>query len=293
MQIAIVDVISLVQIKFEMFYVTNGMWIEEPEMCPMYLGLDAFTNSAVIFFIITLNLHSVSTYNLARKTLAKRAAKLLQEKEYEAQYGTEEEETDAFVDNMVQRNQRSITIDYTKQKSHVAVLVPITIVWLLAVSLAIPMLSYGTVLPSRQNPKVCGVVEFDRENSLLLQVLLIKMRVVVPLLCLVISSIYVILKLVHVKRTIKPCGLEEDVVKILKLALTLSLTYLLFSMQRLIGSLYFELISRPLMEPKYPQFEKWTAVGGCILHFAAPIIRPIIYCYFDKSCRICCRRRKN
>lgn len=309
MQIAFADLISLLQIKYELFYVSNRSWLDPPEMCGVYLGLDAFTNTAIVFFIVALNFHTISTYNLAQKTIARNAAKLLIENvDCEISTAANDEHSDDDGDDaddgneaMITQNghqQRSIVIDYSKPKSYVSVQMPVIFIWLLAASMAVPLFWYGNILPNAcSDTKICGVIQYTRSNTILLQILLIKMRIVVPSVFLAFSTIYVMVKLLKVKRTLtQPCGLDEDVRQILKLAIALSLTFILCSMQRLYGSLWFELIARPMMERKYVAFDKWIGIGGCMLHYAAPIIRPIIYCYFEPSvsmkCCSCCRSRR-
>lgn len=297
MQIAFADLISLMQIKYELFYVSNRSWLDPPEMCGVYLGLDAFVNTAVVFFIITLNFHTISTYNLAQKTIARNAAKLLTD-DVDCEISTtpntgDDDEDDDGSDAIVNRNghhQRSIVIDYSKPKSYVSVQMPVVFIWFLAASMAVPLFWYGDVLPNAcSDTKICGIIQYTRSNTVLLQILLIKMRIVVPSVCLAFSTIYVIVKLSKVKRTLsEPCGLDENVRQILKLAVALSLTFILCSLQRLYGSLWFELIARPMMERKYAAFDKWIGIGGCMLHYAAPIIRPIIYCRFVSSVSMKC-----
>lgn len=297
MQIALADLISLTQIKYELFYVSNRSWLDPPEMCGVYLGLDAFTNTAIIFFIIAMNFHTISTYNLAEKTIARNSTKLLSD-DVDCEISTavnDENDGNGDDDNdaMVSRNghhQRSIVIDYSKPKSFVSVQLPVVFIWFLAASMAVPFFWYGNILPNAcSDTKICGLIQYTRSNTILLQFLLIKMRIVVPSACLAVSTIYVIVKILKVKRTlIRPCGLDEDVRQILKLAAALSLTFILCSMQRLYGSLWFELIARPMMERKYAAFDKWIGIGGCMIHYAAPIIRPIIYCCFEQSVSLKC-----
>lgn len=314
MQIAVADLISLTQIKYELFYVSNRSWLDPPEMCGVYLGLDTFTNTAIVFFIVALNFHTISTYNLAQKTIARNAVKLMAEDvdcEISGAAVNDENDDDDDADDedesnekMVTRNQhhqRSIVIDYSKPKSYVSVQMPVIFIWLLAASMSVPLFWYGDILPSGCNgAKICGVIQYTRSNTVLLQFLLIKMRIVVPSACLAFSTIYVMATLLKGKRILsRPCGLDEDVRQILKLAAALSLTFILCSMQRLYGSLWFELISRPMMERKYAAFDKWIGIGGCMLHYAAPIVRPVIYCLFAPNvsmkctvfCCSCCRRR--
>lgn len=313
MQIALADLISLTQIKYELFYVSNGSWLDPPEMCGIYLGLDAFTNTAIVFFIVALNFHTISTYNLAQKTIARNAAKLLIDCETSSTPNNHNDNDDDDGDDddddnggdgneaMITRSghqQRSIVIDYSKPKSYVSVQMPAIFIWFLAASIAVPLFWFGNVLPNAcSNTKICGIIQYTRSNTILLQILLIKMRIVVPTVCLACSTVYVIVKLLKLKRTLnRPCGLDEDVRQILKLAAALSLTFIVCSMQRVYGSLWFELIARPMMERKYAAFDRWIGIGGCMLHYAAPVIRPIIYCYFEPSvsmkCCACCATRR-
>lgn len=266
-----------------------------PALCPIYLGLDAFTNSAIIFFIVAINMHTVSTFNLAQKTIAKKEANLLMNDDCEIDVVAVD--TNTTYDHSSLRGQRSIVIDYNKPKSQVSVYLPIIFIWFLATSISIPLFWQGTVLPTKENPKYCGVVHFHRSNSLIMQILLIKIRIIVPTVCLFLSTIYVILKLFKMKQIIRPCGLDENVHQILKLAFTLSITFCIFSFQRAFGSLWFELISRPMMEYKYAIFNKWIGLAGCMLHYLAPIIRPLIYMRYEKNLSneirlFCCRKRK-
>lgn len=331
-QIILADLISLVQIKWELFYVNNRSWLEAIQLCKVYLGVDAFTSTAVMFFIIALNLHTISTYNLACRTIAKNNAKLLQrnsvpnnespistncddsetddtfddEDDHDADY---DDDVDSDCDSVKPANgksivvsiervhiehesvcQRAIVIDYSKPKSQIYVLWPIIFIWLLAASTSIPMFLYGRIIPNlsrNSSERMCGILQTDPDNTILIQVLLIKVRIIVPIVCLVLSTIYVIHKLrLAKKRLAKPliinAIIDEDAVQILKLAAALTLLFLVCSMQRIVGSLWFELISRPMMEYKYAAVHRWLGVAGCMLHYAAIFVRPMVYWYFER-----------
>lgn len=289
------DIISLGIVKFELFYMAYRLWRDQPELCPLYLGIESFTNTAIVFFIVALNLHTVSTYNLARKTIEKystpNGTKLIGDDNHVPADVYVENGNDSSYEAIIPS--RSITIDYSKPKNRVSVTLPVLFTWFVAISMSIPLFIYGNVLPSPENPKICGLVQFNRSNSLILQILLMKMRIILPTLFLLFSTIYVMCKFFAARQKIRPCGLEEDVIVILKLALSLSLTYILFSMQRIFGSLLFELISRPLMEYKYPKFGETTGMIFCMIHHSMPAIRPIIYCCFEQNLwndmkRCCC-----
>lgn len=346
-QIIIVDLITLAQMKWELFYVSNHSWLDPIEYCPVYLALDSITSSAQIFFIIALNFHTISTYNLAYKTIAKnRIRSSIQQKpidqitlpevlESDSEFDDDDDdEFDDEADNICDKvitietvpvaknpdyqiaRQRSIVIDYsnTKTKSQISVLWPIVFVWLLAISISIPLYFYGRIVPTisrNSNERMCGLIQIDRTSNILLQILLIKIRIVMPTLCLVLSTIYVIHKLTLVKRrTFDSMAMEmstiidENAIQILTLAFMIALTFIICSLQRMFGSLLFELISRPMMEYKYPHVHKWLGVAGCLLHYSAIIVRPFVYWRYENKLRrdlktICCcisdriqRRRK-
>lgn len=330
--------------KWEIFYVSNHSWLDPIEWCPVYLALDSLTSSAQIFFIIALNFHTISTYNLACKTIAKNRVRSLQQKpidhttvpellENDSEFDDDDDdefddEEDSICDKVVTietmpeaknpdyqiARQRSIVIDYSKSKSQISVLWPIVFVWLLAISISIPLYFYGRIIPTsnrNSNERMCGLVQIDRTSNFLLQILLIKMRIVVPTLCLVLSTIYVIYKLTVAKRrTFDAMAMEmmtiidENAIQILTLAFMIALTFIICSLQRIFGSLLFELISRPMMEYKYPHVHKWFGVAGCLVHYSAIIVRPFVYWRYENKLRrdlktICCcisdrirRRRK-
>lgn len=317
-QIIIVDVLSLSQVKWELFYVSHRSWLDSIEWCPIYLGMDAITSTAQIFFIIALNFHTISTYNLACKTIERNRAKLLHcetAQELDSDYTEDDEfdESDSNCDSIqttvaetkrsitsefhANKQQRSIVIDYSsKPKKYISVVLPIILIWLLAISISIPLFFFGRIIPTlnrNSNERMCGLVVMDHNSNFLLQVLLIKMRIIVPTLCLVLSTAYVILKLWTAKRQIIEHFCEEEpseIIASLKLALSLAITYMLCSIQRMYGSLLFELISRPMMEYKYVKFNRFIGTIGCIIHYSLIVFRPFLYWHFQTKSRHLQRR---
>jgi hypothetical protein len=57
-------------------------------------------------------------------------------------------------------------------------------------------------------------------------------------------------------------------------------------MQKLFGSLLFEILSKPFLMPKYPNVEVQVAVLLAILNSLGSVIRPIVYLLMEKSIRI-------
>lgn len=309
LQVIIVDLLSLIEVKWEFFYINHRSWLDPIEWCPVYLGIDALTGTAQVFFIVALNFHTISTHNLACKAIQRKREKLLnfetqalEENYYCHEFdesGSTHNHSVASVRDVMQQitpdfcrssHHRSIIIDYSKPKSHISVLLPIIVIWLLALSMSVPLFLFGRIIPTvNSNERMCGLVVMNNSNSFLLQILLIKMRIVMPTLCLILSTIHVVLKLWMAKRKTSNMiinVIDEDSIETLKLALSLAITYILCSMQRVYGSLWFELISRPMMEYKYGQFNKFIGISGSLIHYTSIIIRPLIYGRFEKNLQI-------
>lgn len=281
------DLMSLSELKWEVFYVRHRSWLDPIGLCPIYLGIDVLTDIALVFFIVAFNFHSICTYN---QYIANDMQQILEENIEDDFQDDEFDDFDTSCDSFVEHNQstspelqnysRSIVIDYGKKKSEISVFQPIIFIWLVAISMCIPFFCFGRIIPSvvrDSNERMCGLIVMDQSNSFILQILLLKMRIIVPSICLILSTLYVI-KVLLVET-------DEDLKQILKLALSLSLTYMLFTMQRLYGSIWFELVSRPMMEYKYARIRKWFGVAGCLIHYWSIIIRPILYVRYNHELR--------
>lgn len=284
---------SLSELKWEVFYVRHRSWLDPIGLCPIYLGIDVLTDIASVFFIVAFNFHSICTYN---QYIANDMQQILEENIEDDFQDEEFDDFDTSCDSFVEHNQstspelqnysRSIVIDYGKKKSEISVFQPIIFIWLVAISMCIPLFCFGRIIPSvvrNSNERMCGLVVMDQSNSFILQILLLKMRIIVPSIFLIVSTVYVIKVLLD--RNVLLVETDEDLKQILKLALSLSLTYMLFTMQRLYGSMWFELVSRPMMEYKYARIRKLFGVAGCLIHYWSIIIRPILYVRYNHELR--------
>lgn len=188
---------------------------------------------------------------------------------------------------------RSLTIDYSQRQTGVSVVLPVLFVWFVAASASTPLFAFGSVLPSRRvnGPPLCGVVNFDPQNNRLLQAMVLAVRVVLPSACVLLTAAAVAVALRACRTRVRPCGLEENVREILRLALVLSLVYGLASEQRALGSVLFEVWSvRPLMLPKYPRWKGAVAMALSMLHWSASTVRPLVYWAMDGALRSEVRR---
>lgn len=287
-QMILNDIASLGIATIEILYMNNRKWIFHPDLCPIYLGVESITSTASVYFIIAINLHAISTYNLTIKTLNRQ----LQTQIDQHSLNSHHSEDDNYE---VTTQQRSLTIDYCKRKDRISVMFPILFIWFLSASSSIPLVTFGILLPNKQLANICGIANFNQGTNILLQLLVLHVRIILPTLCLMITFLYVGYKYFFSK-SIHSFRLNENVNAALKLGLALSIGYILLSTQRVYGSLMFEIMRKPFMQYKYPVFDKFTSVVLCMVNYAIPAIRPFIYVSVDNSVRtkirFCCRSKK-
>lgn len=257
----------------------NRKWIFHTALCPVYLGLESTTSTASVYFIIAVNLHAISTYNLAIKS-ENRKPKL---QSYRRSSDANQFESDSYELNLCTQ-QRSLTIDYSKKKDRISVMCPILFIWFLSMSVSIPLLTFGVLLPNTKSAFICGMGNFNTGTNLLLQFLVLFIRIIIPSLCLLLTFFYVSYKFLFTK-SYRICKSNKDVFVALKLGFVLSITYILFCTQRVYGSLMFEIMTKPFMQYKYPVFDKFFGVVFCMINYTIPALRPFIYLYVDNNLR--------
>lgn len=293
------------------------------------MGIESFTTTGVFYFIIAANFHSISTFNLAVKelTLTKETEKktaatattikrrpattatitrpTTDEDDYELAINDYEDEVEDDYDdggdescneNNDERREmrkRYLTIDYRKRKYIVSVLFPVFFIWFLAGSVSLPVFIFSNVIPNENNPRICGIINFNENNNLLMQFLVILIRILVPTICLFLTTINVISKIYQLSVKKYIFELEENVGMILKLSLTLSITFAIFSLQKIYGSLLFEILAEPYTNYKYPELNEVYSIGFCMIFYSICLTRPIIYVKMQKKLRekirkMCC-----
>ncbi|XP_037042358.1 uncharacterized protein LOC119078757 isoform X2 [Bradysia coprophila] len=279
-QLIVVDLVSLGIATIEILYMNNRKWIFEPVLCPIYLGLDSVTSTASIYFIIAINLHAISTYNLAVKTKTDKQKSLIHRRSSDFQRLNNEN----YESTLCTQQQRSLTIDYSKKKSRISVMCPIVFTWILSVSVSVPLFTLGVLLPNRKSAMICGLESFNRGTNIVLQLLVLFIRIIIPSLCLIITFLCVAYKYQFTQNN-RTNRLNRDVRTTLKLGVVLSVVYILFCTQRVYGSLMFEIMTKPFMQYKYPVFDQLTGIVFCMVNYTIPAVRPFFYLYVDKSLR--------
>uniref|UniRef100_A0A182Y640 G-protein coupled receptors family 1 profile domain-containing protein n=1 Tax=Anopheles stephensi TaxID=30069 RepID=A0A182Y640_ANOST len=198
LQIALVDVLTLLASNWEMYYNLRQTWIFPSEHCTLYCGLDAFTSVAIVYFIVGLNFHSISSYNLA-VDLAKNAI-ITPDTESGAESLTEENSYEVTTDTISQK--RSLTIDYRYKKRRISVRLPILLVWFIAASESLPLFLYAdvtTVAPTgsadRPSTQYCTELTHSMVSHNIVSFMVIVIRIILPTVALVITLIQAVVKI--------------------------------------------------------------------------------------------------
>ncbi|XP_055599715.1 uncharacterized protein LOC129748933 [Uranotaenia lowii] len=279
LQIAVLDIGSLLLSIWELFYIILQQWIFESEYCTFYIGFESFTNIAVVYFIIGLNFHSISTYNLAQQISVANdelTGSYNPDSETSSDYMAtiEENNYEVATENIIQK--RSLTIDYRPRKTNISVMWPVLMIWFIAASESLPLFLFSDVISTDDGVKFCTVLINDRTNHYIIQWLVISIRILLPTLTLVITTGMIIFKFYQGGRFAQPNEVDENVAFILKVSIFLSLSYVIFSMQKLYGSLLFEVMSKPILRHKYPQFDRQSGLIFSLLHYFLSFVRPLV-----------------
>ncbi|XP_050077904.1 uncharacterized protein LOC126564830 [Anopheles maculipalpis] len=279
LQIAFVDVLTLLASNWEMFYILRQTWIFPSTHCTLYSGLETFTSVAIVYFIVGLNFHSISSYNLA-VDLAKNAI-ITPDAESGTESLTEENSYEVATDTISQK--RSLTIDYRYNKRRISVRLPILLVWFTAASESLPLFLFAdvtTIAPmtsaEHQPKQYCTELTHSMVNHNIVRFMVIVIRIILPTVALVITLTQAVVKFYRGKHFTQPDEIEENVAFSLKVSMFLSLSYTIFSLQRLYGSLLQEMMLQPHVVPKYPVFSPFLRLSLTVLHYSASFIRPLV-----------------
>uniref|UniRef100_A0A182U8V1 G-protein coupled receptors family 1 profile domain-containing protein n=1 Tax=Anopheles melas TaxID=34690 RepID=A0A182U8V1_9DIPT len=279
LQIALIDVLTLLTSNWELYYYIRRTWIFSKLHCTLYSGLESFTSMAVVYLIIGLNFHSISSYNLAVE-LSKNAL-ATPDAESATESLTEENNYEVATDSISQK--RSLTIDYRYKKRRISVRLPILLVWFIAASESLPLFLFADIetanpADSAEQPikRYCTELTNTVANHNIVSLMVIAIRIILPSVALVITLAQTVIKFYRGKHFTQPDEIEENVAFSLKLSIFLSISYVVFTLQRLYGSLLQEIILQPKIVPKYPGFNPIVGISLAVLHYTASFIRPLV-----------------
>ena len=221
-------------------------------------------------FMITANFHAISSFNLAMYNCHLKV--LEQNKEsIEPLY-------DGNAYDIVEQK-RSLTIDYSKKEPKtIPVLFPSILIWILALSISFP---YFILSDVNKITSLCAYHHTTKimfSENILIQFVVSTIRIFLPTLLIIISLIFVLIKYFKTKNS-RINSEEENVRSNLKLAIILTLTYLIFSLQKHYLSYFIE-----IFDPKndFLKMDEMIILASNLVYYAMSSIRPLINLRYQK-----------
>ncbi|XP_052867500.1 uncharacterized protein LOC128273548 [Anopheles cruzii] len=273
LQIAIVDVVTLLVSNWELHYRSGRSWTLPATHCTLFGGLESFTSVAIVYFIVALNFHSIATYNLAVDI-----AMVTPEPESVAESLADENSYEvAMADTVSQK--RSLTIDYRYRKTRISALLPILLVWFIAVSESLPVFLFSDVVAGTAavggEPETWSCTVLMHTGSNHVNLLVIGTRIIIPTVALALTSVLLVVKFYNGKNFPQPDEFDENVAFALKVSMFQSGSFVVFGLQRLYGSLLLEILSEPHIVPRYPLFNSTVGLVLTVSYYLGSLIRPL------------------
>lgn len=219
LQLALIDAISLISFNFDLF---SFEFFFGSENCKFFHFFVNFISTATTYFILTMNLHAISTTNLALNL-----SYVIQCKE-EEQSGVLRNST---YDSLV----RTLTIDYSlgsRWKTRIKILIPNLIVWLIAIFISFPsfFISIITIGDSSCTPKR---FTYDTTSILgLSEITMISIKTFIPVFLILITLFLVFFKMRQIKFLDEEL-IDENLKVILRISFLMSLIFLTFQSPKL------------------------------------------------------------
>lgn len=185
MQLCMVDFLSPYVIVVEILTLNNQIWTLSSDNCPLFNGIEVLVNSLIVWFIICLNFHVISIWNLYRNEVEKKNANPLT--------SCQDESNECLVTK--KENTRTLNIDYQKRKSDISVAIPAILIIFVCFSLSIPNFALSSTLPENTNSTICVIMDHFYGHTL--QKLLFMFRILVPVALQLFTLIILIVKLIQ------------------------------------------------------------------------------------------------
>ncbi|KAJ8933167.1 hypothetical protein NQ314_014174 [Rhamnusium bicolor] len=120
MQLSAVDFLSPYVAVVEILTLSKQMWSFSPENCPFFSGVEILINSLALWFIICLNFHVISLWNLHKNEIENKNKNPLT--------SCQDESSECLVTKKENAN-RTLNIDYRKRKNDISVIIPTILIW--------------------------------------------------------------------------------------------------------------------------------------------------------------------
>lgn len=275
--IAFLDILNLMLLLPEIIYVSSRNWKFSERLCTVYLGIECVINISIFYVTIMTNLQVISCLACVRKYFQEQVLPYKDEDLYDSFDESDEIDEEGY-EILGSSVMRSDNQDFhIQQGSHP---VQLLLVMTLAVSVSIPFFMYAQKdrIPG-MDTSICVMKGLnDPIFNNFIAILVIIVRVLFPSILLICTSFVLLIK--HLKASHELPG------KPIKISLILSIILIICSLQRVYGSLLFEIystkkignisgINKPFTQFKYPHVgSNLSAILLTLTHYLSSLLRP-------------------
>ncbi|KAK4885573.1 hypothetical protein RN001_001844 [Aquatica leii] len=308
LQLSVVDCLSTFIAVLEVWSINKQSWTFSTTLCLIFSGGEVLINTFIFYNIICLNFHIISSLNLhlnqAHKTKKLQLTSL------------DDDDSEQFlVDRIDDQNcNRNVVIDYRRKKTTIPIAFPLVLVWFVGLSISIPQFTLSTTVIVQNNSTLCTI--FDVFYNKLLQDLSMIFRIVVPVPLLLLSLLLLIKKSYQSKhvKSVEDNSIAihkaEKMQSLLVLGVSLTIMYIILSLQRLIFYLLHIITQQTDSNNttdyfKIPPLENvtctnFTNILSAMAHYSSSTFRAIVYvlvlpevrCIFSLKQKLICSNSK-
>ncbi|KAG5676100.1 hypothetical protein PVAND_005954 [Polypedilum vanderplanki] len=262
LQLIIADSVNFFLCYFDTSFIFSQKWTFGEKMCNIFYGLTSFISAVTTYLFLTMNLHAITTANLALD-----AHKTIKSKEENCNFINEEVESiSTTYDSLEQK--RTLTIDYSgpNWKTSINVLFPNVLVWVLSFSVSIP-----TFIFSRVKSNSCEIdSNFDNDG---IKILIILFKIACPLIIFLIS-IFILLGKLKLLKKFTENFIDEDPIEIIRITLVLTILFIFFQFPKII----YASLSRSAINLDY-----YVSCILCVLYYFTIILRSLVFICIHRS----------
>lgn len=268
LQLTFADAISLLLCYFDTFYIFSHKWIFGDDLCGIMSGLLNFASTVMTYVLLTMNLHAISTANLACKAL-----KIIQSEEEKSNFINEEVESASETYDTLE-HKRTLTIDYSgpKWKTSINVIFPTLIIWVLSLSISMPIIIF-TMLNREFDENYCIIL---RSSFGAAEVFTAFVKVVLPMVVFV-PAVLILFRQRNKLKNINEHYIDENPVETIQVTLNITILFLMLQLPKII----LDILSTLVISEHNKIFYYFSCIF-CVVYYLVIMLRPLVI-MFHKS----------
>uniref|UniRef100_A0A336LLM6 CSON011195 protein n=1 Tax=Culicoides sonorensis TaxID=179676 RepID=A0A336LLM6_CULSO len=283
--IAFLDILNLMLLLPELNFINSQNWKFSQKLCFIYMGTECLISILIFYTTIALNLTVISNVKLIQSKI--KVHNIDKEEYHLYDSSNESDELDDIEQGYeILESCREEPISRYEDKNESFSFLFLLIL-ILAVSVSIPFFLYAQKqhVPGTNN-SICVMKPLnDPIFNNIIEICIIFVRVLIPSMILLTTTIVLLLKNFKAK--------PESTRIPIKIALTLSMIFIVCSFQRFYGTLITEFVKRKLTEPfqvlKYSHaINSLSAIMLTLLHYLSSLIRPFSLLMIQVCSRLSC-----